>query len=61
MQPVCNEVLLDDIDEVKIKRCVHKSKNDLFDSIPDFIDVDKPLADLQSGRHPDADDADVYC
>ena len=47
------------MDKVKVQSSVDKQKDDFFDSIPDFIDVDPGLVNLQSRRDPDCKDADV--
>lgn len=59
MQTVGNETLLDDPDKVKVKGGIHDGKDDLFAAIPDLVEVDKGVVDLEPGGHPDAKDADV--
>jgi hypothetical protein len=59
LEAVGYQALLDDVDKVDIERGIHESEDDLFASIPDLVEVDITLANLESGGDPDAKDADV--
>jgi hypothetical protein len=59
LQTICNKSLLHDIDEVEVEDSIHDSEDDLFASIPDVVQVDIGLANLQSSGDPDAEHADV--
>lgn len=47
------------MDKVKVETHVDDGDDGLFAAVPDVVDVDVRLADLQAGRDPDAKDADV--
>lgn len=59
LQTVGDKPLLDNVNEVEVECGVHDCKDDLFDSIPDFIDVNEGFVNLQASRHPNAENADV--
>lgn len=47
------------MNKVEVQASVDDKENALFDAIPDIVDVDKSIADLQSCGNPDTKDADV--
>lgn len=47
------------MDKVEVQAGVDNKENAFLDAIPDIIDVDKSIADLQSCGNPDTKDADV--
>jgi hypothetical protein len=59
LETVGNKALLDDVDEIKVENGIHDGKDDLFATIPDFVEVDVLFANLKSSRDPDAENADV--
>lgn len=61
LKTLAHQVLLDDADEVPVESSVNEKVDDLLTAIPDFIEVDVSLSDLEASRDPDAVDRDVDC
>lgn len=59
LKTVGDKSLLDNINEVEVECGVHDGEDDLFDSIPNLVDVDEGIVDLKASRHPDAENANV--
>lgn len=47
------------MNEVQVQASIDDEENALLDAIPNIIDADKSIADLQSCGNPDTKDADV--
>jgi hypothetical protein len=59
LETVGYQALLDNVDKVEIEDGIHDGEDDFFASIPNLVETDVSLADLESGGDPDAKDADV--
>lgn len=59
MKTVGNELLLHNPDKVEVETGVHDGKDDLLNSIPDIVEVNPLLANLQASWDPDIKDTDV--
>lgn len=59
LEAIRDKPLLNDVDEVKVESSVHNSKDDFLATVPNLVEVDVSLADLETGRDPNAKDADV--
>lgn len=59
LQAIRDKPLLNDVDEVKVESSIHNSKDDFLAAVPNLVKVDVSLADLETGRDPNAKDANV--
>lgn len=54
-----HELGLDQVDKVEVQAGVQEQEDGLFDAVPDVVDENVFLGDLQLGGDPDAEDGDV--
>lgn len=50
----------DEVDEVAVQREIDDGEDDLFASVPNNVEADPCIVDLEAGRHQSDEDADVY-
>lgn len=58
-QAVVDKAGANEIDEVEVEAGVDNGEDDLLATVPDLVDEDVSVVDLQTGRDPNAKDADV--
>lgn len=59
LKTVCHQTLFNNPNEIKVEGCVHNGEEDLFHTVPDFVDMYVLLTNLKTCRNPDTENADV--
>lgn len=58
-QTIGNKARANQVNKVKVQTRVHHANDGLFEAVPDVVNGNEGLVDLQRGWHPDAGDGDV--
>ena len=59
LKTVCHQTLLNNPNEIKVEGCVHDGKEDLFHTVPNFVDMYVLLTNLKACGNPNTENADV--